>query len=850
MDGAHLWVATGYGVSLFERTADGLAPLDTVALPGSTRVVVASGTGTAYAGSGSQIFMLRRDGTRIAITGSAGASGTVNDILLTSRLFVATTDGIDHYDIVDPATLIRSDVELFTTLPNVSSLAVSGSTLYAADGDATVELFSLALPGLPQHTGTVSAMPFASTVHTTADGRLVVSDRFGQATEVFAGATRIARAPMGSSSFAATGAVWFLAGPDRTLRAADFSDPGRVAELYETILPASGGNDNGIHAIARSGDDVYVAAGDIGIITLHAAAIRKPYPLVGYAETTSTTSVAMQGDRAWFGSGDKVSEMLVVPAGLSLQPQRSWTAGPGTVVHDATGDFVLTSSGSSATLWLRSSNPPAAAVTASLPSPVTSAVIRDSGFVTALADGTVWRADPQTSRVASAPAATQIVRSGGAVAIVEIREEGTTTLHYYATGDLSAKTRELTLPGAAVGSVALDATDAALFTFAGINLVDLDSGSVSTIAGSSGVIPRALVFAGEDLLAMDGRSLYVYDGAETLLRAHPLPAVASAMAASADHAVFATSEGTAAMSPRASLPVVMSRSASRFYTKLAATEDSVALFGLDGLDLFSTASGSAPRYRASIATSPVVDIAANATTLFTLTAGGTVRAWSDAGVVIAETTLDEGPEAIARRIIIVGNAIWVSIFKGCSTGTCLATTVVLDPTTLAITGSMSGIADDVASSGTQTWTLTDLPREMRVIDTSDPLHPTVLVGVPRPQSSVSIAYSGNEVLVLADRVYLYEASTLAPAGERLDASTVTSSDRIRVHDGCAAVTGRGPGAVFYSLPDWSVARTFETPSSVRALELENDRLLLLTTHSLEVWSLNEPQPASRRRAVR
>jgi hypothetical protein len=848
VDGNYLWVATGYGISLFERTSGGLNPLHSVALPGTSRTIVITGDGWAYAGSGSKVFALRRDGNRILIEGSAPASAAVNDLLLTSRLFAATSDGIDHFDVINRSTLLRSQSKLFTTTPEVSSLAVFGNTLYAADGDATIEVFSLAIPSLPQRTSTIEAMPLATAVHTTSDGRIVVSDRFGQTTDVYAGATRLSRVTFGASSFAPSGSVWFMAGPDRTVRAADFSNAARVAKLYESMLPASAGNDNAIRALARTGDDLYVAAGDIGLLRFDVSSIRKPWPLAGYTEASPATSVALLADRAWFAIGESIVQSRIEASGLSLEPERTWTAGPGALVHDATADFVLTSSGSSATLWRTAPDVPSAAVTATFSAAVTSAVIQGNSIVARLSDNSIWRADPAVSRVQSAPASAQIRRSGPALALIEIRLDGTTAVHYYETGDLANRTREVIVAGAAVGTAAMSGSKAALFTFNGINLIDLSTGASSVVPESNGFIPTSLAFSGGDLLAAEGRSLFVFENAESLAQQHPLPAIVNAMAANDTHAILATHEGTAAISPLASLPTSTHLSSNRFYTKVVAGNHAVALFGLDAIDLFETTFPHAPRFNTSIQDAGVIDIAAVGDRFYTLTANGIVKLRTSAGVTEREASIAESSADVARRIFSVAGAIWVAVFKGCSSGTCIETTLVLDPDTLAVTGSMSGGVEDVVASGNRAWTLTNLPRELRIIDVSNVQAPALLSSTARPVNSVSLAHHDGLVFVLGDQVYLFNDSTLGAAGERLTAGSVATTDRIRVRGNCAVITGRGSGAQLYALPSWNLAGSVETPGTLRSVALQEDRLFMLTTHSLEVWSENEATAGKRRSA--
>src|SRR5687768_4308386 len=176
-----VWVATGYSVQLLEPVAGGVPRFaDSVAIAGSTRVLAISGN-LAYAGSGTRVYVLRRNGRALEIVRSVDAGAAVNDIVVVSSyLFVATTNGLAHFDLFDREHPNRTTVALITTAPNVRSLAVTGSTLYAADGDVTVEIFSLASPALPQKTGTLESLNSSVSVHTLPGNILFVSDSLGQ----------------------------------------------------------------------------------------------------------------------------------------------------------------------------------------------------------------------------------------------------------------------------------------------------------------------------------------------------------------------------------------------------------------------------------------------------------------------------------------------------------------------------------------------------------------------------------------------------------------------------------------------------------------------------------------------
>src|SRR5688500_8966361 len=82
IDGDYIWAATGYGVELLRITAKGPELVDAIAVLGETRsIAVASGQNIAYAGSGSRVFVLRRNGDEIEIVRAVDAPDTVNDIV-------------------------------------------------------------------------------------------------------------------------------------------------------------------------------------------------------------------------------------------------------------------------------------------------------------------------------------------------------------------------------------------------------------------------------------------------------------------------------------------------------------------------------------------------------------------------------------------------------------------------------------------------------------------------------------------------------------------------------------------------------------------------------------------------
>jgi hypothetical protein len=850
VDGSYVWLATGYGVQLLENDR----VVDSLAIPGNTRVVRPNGAGLAYVGSGSRVHIVRRDGNTLQLVRSIPARATVNDIVIAGHLFVATTNGIDHFDLVDPTNPFKTNVSLATSSPNVTSLAVGRNTLYAADGDTSVEMFSIAVPSIPQGTGALDSLPRSAYVHFANDW-VFVSDAFGQNTDVFSGSARFVRMPFGSASFNANGQTYFVAGPDRTLRAIDMTSTVRIAERFETLLPPTDGTDNAIHAIARNGNTLYVAAGDLGLVKLDATSFAKPFTLVSYAGAP-VSSVRAAGDKAWFANvAGTITEQRIVPAGVDLTNLRTWEAGVGAVIRDSRDNGLLTTNGAQATLWALVSATPTAAATFTFADTIVDAVASDAFLVALLANNTVWYTPSAQTTPTKLPIteALLLARAGSAVVIAEVQvETGKTVLHHYRNGDFAQPAQKFTIAGAAIGSIALDATRAAIFTFNGINVVDLATGNVRVIADSARTIPKELAFAGDDLLVLEARNLLVYDDARTLVRELDLPADADAFDIAGNVAVIASTEGPAAALIHGSVPSIDAPFTSTYATKIAASGQHVYLFDKEGVDIYSTAMGEAPRYVTTARATGLIDLAANDTTLFTLAGNGVLTAWSPAGTIIGQASIRDGSDSQPLALHTVANAVWLSLSSGCTTGNCQRKTYVLDPRSLTVTTTLTGAVRDVVVSGNRAYALFDTPNELRVIDVADALHPAQVVAVARPSTATSLAREPGTVHVLGDKLYSFSDTTLTFTGDRFAAVTTTDpAQQIRIEGGCAIVTGRSESPQLFTLPSWNAhGSQRDVPSAMREVAMQPGRLFLLTGHSLEIWTSTASQPMPRRRSVR
>jgi hypothetical protein len=852
VDGDFVWLATGYGVQLFQNGSI----VASIGLPGSTRTVRASSGGIAYAGSGSSIYTLKREGNNITILNTVAITGTVNDLeVISSALFAATTNGIAHFDLAVPTAPFRTSVVLPSSSPNVTSLTSAKNKLYAADGDATVEIYSVTIPSLPQHIGTIESAPRASAVNATSDDFVFVSDRFGQTTDLFAnGAALLARMPVVTTAFASfSGQTHFVAGPNRTLRAVDFSTPSRIAEVYAADLATTDGTFNFIHAMARVGNTLYVAAGDIGLVVLDVSTITRPYALANYSGG-ATTSVRVSADKAWFSTtAGRIVQQRIDAAGIALIEERAWDAEAGSVVRDFRNNGLLTTAGNKATVWSLVSATPAQATNVTFAEGISNAVMSDTHLVALLFDGSIWTAlsGQTTPTKVTLPVMTLLARAGSAIALAEVREaERTTVIHYYPTGDLTATPQHFTVDGAAAGSIALDATRAAVFTFNGITVIDVATGAARVIPDSDLIIPRQIAFSGDDLLVMDSRRLLVYDDARTLLRDHPLPSEAVVFDASSSSAAIATVKGTAAIRYLADLPLPSTPYTSTFYTKLAAASANAYLMKDDGIDIFSTYTPSTPRY---IATVPAAfDLAASNTALYTLASDGTVTGYSSAGAQFAQVNIRDNFNSEMVAIRTAGNAVWASLATGCTVQGCNERkTFVLDPNTLAVTATMTGNVTDVTTAGTRAYALFSFPDEVRVLNITDPQHPSPVVTAPAQPFASSIAYSAGKVYVLAGKVFGYSEPTLALVEEHLSAVTPNAAHRIRIDGTCALVSRDSNAPIGYDLPAWTpAASTFTLPSNLRSFSVQPGMLLFLTEHSLDLAYPTPTGKPPRRRAVR
>ena len=878
VDGNDLWAATGYGVTLYDRSVDPPVIVGSLAVPGTTRVV-RTANGLAYAGSGTFLVAIRKSSRALVIAGIVDTGATVNDLVVrTNDLFVATSNGIAQFDLLNPNVPVRTPAVFVTSGSNVTSLSLSGSsTLYAADGDASVEVFDVSISTLPQRVGSFNSLPRSTSVHANG-GRVYVSD--GQSTDVFVGAgislTPAAAAPLAFGSISlsqfSTGAI-FAAGSDRRLRAFDVTTAGSPIEVFRSDLSPAGGTVNRITSMVVAGGRLYVGAGDIGLLTYDIGAFAQPFPLRAYSGP-ATTSVLTLANKVYFSRSSGGISEFTQSANGSLTQARSWDGGRVDVIQDGSAEtgLLLTSSGSSATLWTLTSTIPTAIATTTFRAAVTSAALIGTTGYALLADRSLWSADfsqtqpvPQAIAINAKP--TFLARSGSSLVLADLRDDGTTALFFFATPDFSATPAPISVPGLATSGVTLSGKTAAVWTFRGLTLADFGAGSSTLLPQSNAFGAKALSLNGTTLVEVTDSALIAWDTAgRRIANQFTLPSapVGVNISPSGTVANLATTDGVTSVPLAGStkMPSLLgTANPNAYYKEVTAAAGHVDLVDSRGVDIFT----SSLHFVGSVRTPGFIDAVAADRGLYTISSNLLVSAYSPDGAFQSSITISEGSDALPLSITTSNGAVWVSIRRGCPAN-CENKTLVFDARSgsLTQTDSFSGDVRDVVTRGTSAYVLTEITKEIRLFDVSDPYHPKQLVsrssvgeGVHAP---VSIAAAGGTVYVIGDRLYAYAEKDLAKGLEQLvtypnDSSTgVTYIDQhLRIDGGCATLTGRGFSPQLFTVGSpaaWTAAPSFPVPSPARSLASVAGTIYVLTDHSLEVWSAQPLTAPGRRRATR
>lgn len=866
VDGNDLWVTTSYGVALYDRSTTPPQGVVGMALPGTTSAIRVLGD-VAYVGSGSRLYLIRK-GNPLQVISSIDVGGTVNDLLeVPPYVFVAATNGITNVDLIDPARPAIAG-RLSTTAGGAFSLARRTNTLYAADGDQTVELYTIQIPSVPQKIGTVNALPRSTSVQVSGSV-LFVSD--GQQSQLFAvdGSQAVPVSTWSSiptsSFFSPATSIALVSGVDRRIRAIDFTQLDQPVILWQSELAPSGGNLNRIQGIAGTAASAYFAGGDIGLATADLANFRAPHPVRLHPGSTAS-SLGAAGATIVVAEGTKLARYRRDSGRLdALAPLDD---GRASIVHDNDAARILGSSGSALTLWDAATG--SVVSSASLRSAVVSAVLQGNAAFVVLLDKSFWRIDLTTAAATAteivAMPAHSVARSGNAIATAQIdQDSGRTILRYWSDSNTANAPVTLNVDGGATSGVALSGSKAIVVPFRGVTIADFSNGSIK-------VVPETA--PGTDLVA-SGDSVYfltrsviqqISVAAASVQRSWSLPAEGTALAMIDDSTIgVASDQGVIFLNvaTTSSQPLLATVETTNSYEKkIVAGGDRISLFDGRSVDNFvATAMTHAPRYQFTLPLdSTAADVAADDARIYTLSANGRVSAY-EATRPLASFQIDEGADVVAHRIFFIAGALHVTFTRGCSAGACEKKTIVLDPRNgLQQTASYSGALLDAVDSGTIAFIVTELPAEIRQLDIRDPWHPAAVKSVAAEGNPVSIAYSDAQrsVYTLGAKLYAYDSASLAKRGELLQPWVVDPSGRItyldqrvRISGSCGVIAGREFDPLFFDITGplaWGGPTRLPSPAAVRGVGRLDGAWYFLSDYSLEAWS--EGAQPERGRGVR
>jgi hypothetical protein len=287
-----------------------------------------------------------------------------------------------------------------------------------------------------------------------------------------------------------------------------------------------------------------------------------------------------------------------------------------------------------------------------------------------------------------------------------------------------------------------------------------------------------------------------------------------------------------------------------YYKKLVAGSQRLYLFDGRNVDVFTNAMQSTGGIRTPL----IADVAASDTGAFTIQNNLTVTSYGREGNTLATATINQTSD-LPPLIASAGGAAWASIFQNCQISGCEGKTIVFDPkSAFSQTTTMTGAVRDVVTNGTRAYVLTELPNEVRVVDISDPAHPSVIVSRASEGSQPprAIAFANGTVYVLGEKLYGYSSTDLSSGNTQLASYTtdVTSGvtyvdQHLRADGSCIAITGRQLSPQFLS-----GTPAIASPAAGRFVATQPGTFYFLTDYSVEIWSAKPLPPAPRRHAAR
>jgi hypothetical protein len=868
----NLWIASGYGVTL-HSTEIPPRPLAKMALTGTTTTVTANGD-RAWIRSGRDLISASWDGRSIVVEQSIPFDDPVHDMASSNGyLYLATSSGVVQIDPDFP----DSRRTLSTSSGVAVSLVADQKTLWAADGDDTIEVYTIEHPSLPQQIGTIETT-VAGPTRVWVSGDLVFVSN-GRQTEILAGprppSQSLATVPFGAASFALTsGGVAFMAGQDTTVRALDFSVPGGPpAVLFEERIPPSTGPFNRISAIAAASGRVFVAAGDVGLHAWDTSAFRPPFPLVK-TPLPRVDSLA------------SVTESLVVTSGSSdfprvyqtsasggLTEHARWESHTGARVRDASAERVLLSAGSSVRIVSPSSG--ALVREQSMGAAVVSAVLTGNEVWAVLGDRTLRKLDlddPQSVPEIVTPEGAEptfIDRSADRtrLAVGSIRNDGTTTIHLIDPA-APGSPPSMTVEGAATSGAALTPDAVAIATFRGLSLLLIEEGSETITPLGAGIVPLDLAAAGDEILVLASAAIQrrrAGDGA--LIEEIPIhsPGLAASATPSGSRALIGATDAiyrldleTTSRSPVS----IAAPSSSRYFTEMAVSNGVLHLLERDVVESIPIVSGTLSNLmRSTVIEGGAVGIAPVNAGFCALDTRGSVRCFDGAARPLASGSIPALDDVSFLRIHGLGDTVWVSLLEGCFSGSCRKRTAIARLTggSLPVVAEIEGEVVDLYSDGDRLAVVTELPRELRIYSLAEgSAAPSLLASRPidHEVAAVALDLSRQSVYLLGMRLGVFDSGSLEPSAELLEPFTPSAGLSLRdqklfLNGSRALIIGRSELPMLFELesgPSWVERGAIPLPSIARRAGMWDDFVIILTSHSIEI--LGPGDPPSRRRPVR
>lgn len=862
-----IWIADGYGVTLATRQNPPVL-VGSRAFPGTTSRLTIEGEST-WIVSGTTLFRAMWNGQSVVVLSTRELGEAVYDIVgARGYLYLATPSGVVQID-----TAIEGSRTVLPTTSGVAvSLATDGATLLAADGDDTIEVYEIQFPQIPQKIGVAEHTIAGANRVYDVNGTLLVSN--GRESQLF-GSLRPPFTSLGKVSFgAATAAVGapgivFAAGQDTTVRAVDLRlSAGRPSIVFEQRLSPSAGTMNAISRIRSDGNFVYLAAGDLGLITYDIVGFGVPFPVVRSFVDGADSVVDLGTGQIVAANRSGVPRLYTIETSGALREMAQWPDQVGVTLLDHWNEVTIVAQAGTIRLVR-----PSASVTGqfSFNAAIRSGVVVDDTLWVTLSDRSLWRVSlptgpPQKVDIAGANPS-WLARGEGRLVLGSLNDDGTTTIHEI-DPESSAAADSMMISGLATSGGAVGSGKVAVATFRGLSLLDVSAGSERVTPLGEGMVPRALEIASEEVVvlgidAIERRS--IIDGSLLGRVALLSPGLAIAaedgatrvVAGSAD-AVYIVNLETSAVQPEILEPL----RELRIYSDMVASDRLVHL--LEDESIYTRVSQneslSAP-INIQTFDGDLIDVTATTSGFCGVDSLGGVACFDGGGRLLGEGDVAALNDATFLSIHSMRDVVLVSLLEGCFGSGCRKRTVVgtMVSGVFQPAGEIEGEIVALDGSGDRFVLLSELPRELRLYELAGgTAMPVQIAAVPLGEQFFEVAIDAprNAVYLAGERVVAYSLSSLSELGEVLPpippSAGLSARDQGMELDGNRVlVIGRSPFLQVYRIDgplSWVQEQIIPMPSTPRRLVKDGSTFVILTDFSIELLETSEP--IRRRRAIR